>query len=238
MKSRIGSLLATLLGLALLVYSAVRSLDFISLTLPVGSQLLALFGLAALDGGIVAWLLSYLHGAKGSWQRAISLLMILVDFVGAVTMFTADTIYRSGTNGLTAGLSADQTWTAIIGLSVVIALNIGATVAFHITDPATRKRMAEEEAIDRIEDAAINSISKNAASLSDELAPQIADDWMIRMRSDYQNKLRLSSGNTPAQTSIHIPAPQPALARYNSEVEPISKNGHKPGLDPLNSRAE
>jgi hypothetical protein len=60
MFKKIGALLVTVLGGALLVYSATRSLDFIELTLPEDRKILAYFGLAALDGGIVAWLLSYL----------------------------------------------------------------------------------------------------------------------------------------------------------------------------------
>ena len=65
MLKKIGVLFITVLGGALLIYSATRSLDFISLTLPKDRQVLAYFGLAALDGGILAWLLSYLYGSRG-----------------------------------------------------------------------------------------------------------------------------------------------------------------------------
>jgi hypothetical protein len=51
MIKKIGVLLVTLLGGALLVYSASRSLDFIELTLPDDRKILAYFGLAALAGG-------------------------------------------------------------------------------------------------------------------------------------------------------------------------------------------
>ena len=71
MLKKIGALIVTLLGIVLLVYSATRSLDFIMLTLPPERQIMAYFGLAALDGGLIAWLLSYLYGSRGGWQRAI-----------------------------------------------------------------------------------------------------------------------------------------------------------------------
>jgi hypothetical protein len=233
MTQRIGALLATLLGLALLVYSAARSLDFISMTLPGNSQVLAYFGLAALDGGLVAWLLAFLHGSKGSWQRAVSILMVIVDFVGCVAMFTMDTIYNTGKTGLTTGLTEDQIWTAVIGLSAIIALNIAATVVFHITDPTARQRQAEEEAQDRIEDAAIASVNKNASFLAAELAPQMADDWMRNMRARYQHAMRA----LPAPTDqVRIPGlrytepnRKPEYQTLNAETVTISPNGHKPG---------
>jgi hypothetical protein len=50
----ISSLAVLFLGAALLVYSASRSLDFISLTLPPDRKILAWFAIAALDGGLVA----------------------------------------------------------------------------------------------------------------------------------------------------------------------------------------
>lgn len=95
MFKKIGMLLVTILGGALLVYSATRSLDFIELTLPEDRKILAYFGLAALDGGLIAWLLSYLYGSRGGWQRAISILMVCVDVIGAVSMFTLDTLYNA-----------------------------------------------------------------------------------------------------------------------------------------------
>ena len=70
------------------------------MTLPADKQVLAYFGLAALDGGLLAWLLAYLHGSHGGWQRGIAIMMVLVDFIGAVAMFTLDTIYNTGKAGL------------------------------------------------------------------------------------------------------------------------------------------
>jgi hypothetical protein len=86
MFKKLGILTVLVLGFILLVYSATRSLDFIRLTLPADRAILAYFGLAALDRGLVAWLLSYLYGSRG-WQRVIAFVMILVDLVGAVAMF-------------------------------------------------------------------------------------------------------------------------------------------------------
>lgn len=185
MIKKIGMLLITILGGALLVYSATRSLDFISLTLPADRQVLAYFGLAALDGGLVAWLLSYLYGSRGAWQRAIAILMLMVDILGAIAMFTLDTLYNTGKNGMTAALTPDEILMAVLGLSGIIALNIIATVAHHITDPDKLREQAEEEAFAKVEDATIKQISKNAETLAAQLAPIMAADWQTQTQAKY-----------------------------------------------------
>ncbi len=196
MFKKIGQLMATLLGLVLLVYSATRSLDFIMLTLPADRQVLAYFGLAALDGGLLAWILSYLYGSHGGWQRAISLIMVLVDLLGAVAMFTLDTLYQTGKSGMTAALSADELQTAVLGLSGIIAMNISATIAHHLTDPGKLKEQAEEEAFSKVEDATLKQISENADQLAAQVAPMLAADWMQNSRARYL--ANLGTGRIPA----------------------------------------
>ena len=185
MIKKIGVLIITLLGGALLVYSATRSLDFIELTLPADRQILAYFGLAALDGGLVAWMLSYLYGSRGAWQRAISILMLIVDVVGAIAMFTMDTLYNTGKNGMTAAMTPEAITNAVLALSGIIALNIIATVAHHITDPDKLREQAEEEAFAKVEDATLKQIAKNAESLAAQLAPIMAADWQAQTQAKY-----------------------------------------------------
>jgi len=243
MFKKIGALIVTILGALLLVYSASRSLDFIMLTLPPDRQILAYFGLAALDGGLIAWILSYLYGSRGGWQRAISLLMILVDMVGAVGMFTLDTLYQTGTSGMTAALTPSEIQTAVLALSGVIALNIAATIFHHLTDPDKLKEQAEEEAFAKVEDATIRQISSNAEQLAAEVAPMLAADWMQNSRARYL--ANLGSGRIPALdvTARDIPA-LPAAAKKTANNVNLSTlwaglpwmttktgNGHKLQLD-------
>jgi hypothetical protein len=198
MKKAIGSLLVTVLGLALLVYSAMRSLDFISLTLPPDRVILAYFGLAALDGGLVFWLLNFLYGARGGWQRAIAILMVIIDFVGAVTMFTLDTLYNTGKTGMTAAMGPDEIQTALLALSAIIAINIGATVAHHIVDPDNRQRMAREEAEGEIEDQAIRLLNESVPALAADLSPIMATDVLTGLRDQYTGLSTGRSGRVKA----------------------------------------
>lgn len=194
MFKKLGQISATVLAGLLLVYSASRSLDFISLTLPADKQILAWFGLAALDGGLIAWTLGYLHGSKG-WQRPIAFGMVVIDLLGVIIMFTLDTLYNAGSNGLTVTMTADDIQWAVIGLSAVIGLNIAATVASHLMSPEAIRAQAEEEADDKIETATLEQITKNADALAAEVAPIVAADWITKKRVQHMAKI----GSTPVQ---------------------------------------
>jgi hypothetical protein len=187
MFKKIGVLLVTILGGALLVYSASRSLEFIQMTLPEDNKILAYFGLAALDGGLLAWLMSYLNGSRGGWQRAISILMVCVDTLGVIAFFTFDTLYNTGKNGMTETMTPEQITNAVLGLSAIIALNIIATIAHHITDPDKMREQAEEEAFAKVEEATLKQISRNADTLAAQLAPIMAADWQAQTQAKYMS---------------------------------------------------
>lgn len=194
MFKKLGQISATVLAGLLLIYSATRSLDFISLTLPPDKQILAWFGLAALDGGLIAWTLAYLHGAKG-WQRPIAFGMVVVDLLGVIAMFTLDTLYNAGANGMTTTLTQAEIYYAVLALSIVIGLNIAATVASHLMSPDALRAQAEEEADDKIETATLEQITKNADTLAAEVAPLVAADWVNKKRVQHMAKV----GNVPVE---------------------------------------
>lgn len=212
MLKKLGIMSGLVLGAVLLVYSATRSLDFIRMTLPDDRQIMAYFGLAALDGGLIAWLLSYLYGSRG-WQRPLSLVMVLVDLAGAVAMFTLDTLWNTGKAGMTQALTAGELKTAVLALSGIIALNIAATVLHHMTHPDQLREQAEEEAFDKVETATLKQIAKNADQLAAQLAPTLAADWMQQTRARYMSYVgtgkipTLIDGKAEDVTPANIPMP-------------------------------
>jgi len=230
MIKKIGVLLVTILGGALLVYSATRSLDFIELTLPADRKILAYFGLAALDGGLVAWLLSYLNGSRGAWQRAISILMVIVDTLGAIAMFTFDTLYNTGKNGMTEAMTPEAMTNAVLALSGIIALNIIATIAHHITDPDKLREQAEEEAFAKVEDATLKQISKNADSLAAQLAPVMAADWQTQTQAKYLSYVGTGTRPTIDATARDVTPALPILAQPKPQVQPLDLGGLWAGL--------
>jgi hypothetical protein len=230
MIKKIGVLLVTILGGLLLVYSATRSLDFIQLTLPADRKILAYFGLAALDGGLVAWMLSYLNGSRGAWQRAIAIIMVIVDVCGAIAMFTMDTLYNSGQNGITKAMTPDAITNAILALSGIIALNIIATVAHSITDPDKLRESAEEEAFAKVEEATLKQISKNADTLAAQLAPVMAADWQAQTQAKYLSYVGTGQRPTIDATARDVPNTMPVLAQPQEQVKPFDLGSLWAGL--------
>jgi hypothetical protein len=240
MIRKIGALLVNILGAALMAYSASRSLDFVMLTLPPDKQILAYFTIAALDGGIIVWLLSYLHAARGGWQRAISLMMVVVDTLGAVVLFTFDALYRAGERGVIAGLSPEEIRTVILAMSGIIAINIVAGIFYHLTDPERMKRQAEEEAFARIEEAALEQIARSAEQLASQLAPTLAAQWMEETRAKYlsskSNNL-LPSGLMISR--VGIPETQPRVRVPEMPLPQLGQQIHKSENPPgTNNRGE
>jgi hypothetical protein len=208
MFKKMGSVAVIMLSGLLLVYSASRSLNFISMTLPPERQILAWFGLAALDIGLVVWLIAFLFGSHG-WQRPLAALMVGVDLIGAIAMFSADTWYEAGRSGLINTMSPGEVQMVVIVLCGIIACNIAAAVVHVILDPEQLKAMAEEDAQDRIEEATLKKISEQAEALAAELAPKIAADWTTRTRAKYSSKM-----------NTRTPAPVPlTMMSLNAETE-------------------
>jgi hypothetical protein len=207
-----GLLLA--LGAALLAYSALRSIDFIQMTLPDNRAYLAYFAVAASELGLVFWLLTFLldHEA-GTWQSAIALLMILIDLVGCVGLFTVDTLLRSGEKGLVATMDTNTIWWILVAMSGLIAVNIGAEVSYHIFDPAAAKGRAQREALGQIEDEAIKMVKERSKSLAAELSVEIADDWMTTTRAMY--RAQLGQGR-----ALPLPPPSPVEVQARPAPEP------------------
>jgi hypothetical protein len=203
----------TALALTLMIYTAARALNFIQATLPDDRQVLAFFGLAALEGGMLFWLLYFLKGASGAWQRGIALVMVLVDFIGSVIVFSADTIYEASQAGMTTGLTAAEIKTILLGLSGIIALNIAAKIGCWIMSPEARKAREQEEAFDKIDDLAIKKISDSADQLAEELANEMAAVWRAETVNLYTQRMR-RLGSKAAYTAIDAKSTEPAPAVF------------------------
>ena len=181
-------------SVGLFVYAASRSLDFIQATLPADQQILGYLGLLATGGGAIAWLAVFLFYAAGTGQKGLSILFVVIDLLGEFAMFTFDTLYRSGEAGMIATLTADEIRLVVIGLSVLIALNIAASFAFHLLDPETGKRMKEESAKDVLDTAVLAEIEKKAPQLAERMTPQIVHEWEQDFASRFGDMSSLGLG--------------------------------------------
>ncbi|OQY91138.1 MAG: hypothetical protein B6D38_00650 [Anaerolineae bacterium UTCFX1] len=182
------------IGGGLLVYAASRSLDFVQSTLPVKDQVLGYFALLATSGGMIGWLLVFLYRADGIIQRGTALLMTLIDFIGEAALFTMDTLYRSGENGLVGQMTQDEIRTVILAMSGLIALNIFATLIFELGRMEVLKEIAEGAARDLVLFKALSQIEKDSERVADEMMPDIVEQWRGNFRSAYGSADRLGLG--------------------------------------------
>jgi len=178
----IGKLLFIVMGIALIVYAASRTLDFVNSTLGADDQVIGYLALFATTGGALAWLAVFLWSSEGITQKGIALVMIIIDVLGEITLFTIDTLLQSGKNGLTATLAPEEIRLTVMAMSALIGLNIIATFAFHIMDTENMAALEkhfrdqkEKAANDKIEDAITDAKVARAESIADEIAQREAD---------------------------------------------------------------
>jgi hypothetical protein len=186
----IGKLLFFVMGAALVVYAATRTLNFIDGTLGADDQIIGLLALFATTGGAIAWLLVFLHNSEGIAQKGIALVMVVIDIFGEIALFTIDTLLQSGVNGITETLPAEDIRLTVLGMSALIGANIIATFAFHIVEPENmqaldqhfrdaRKRKADH----KIEDAIIEAQVAKAENIADEIASREAESYAQEQRN-------------------------------------------------------
>jgi hypothetical protein len=223
MSKKLGSILVLIVAGALMLYSASRTMHMLSATLPAGQEILAVIALAAFDLGLIAWLIIFLRGAAGGLQRGIALLMIVVDLLGVIVGFLGDTLMTSGDVGLLERMSMGDKQTIIMLTAFVIAVNIAGAVFYHMADPDNLRRMTEEAAKDKITGQALRAIETQASILANELAPQIAEDWVNQMRADFTAALTLHQRNRTVVLPpiAAAPPPSPIRAMFSRQPPPV-----------------
>lgn len=195
-NGKFGSILVIVISAALLIYTASRSFNFLAATFPADKVLLAVAGLLALDGGVVGWLAVYLLGGMGTYQRAIALTLIVLDFLGSALTFIADTLNSSGHLGITLQMSQTDVQNIILAVSVLIAVNVAAGIAYHILDPKASRERALSDAQARVEDEALRLINDGIPQLAARMAPQMAQSIL----DDHENHLKISVSERRANT--------------------------------------
>lgn len=227
------------IGGGLLVYAASRSLDFVQTTLPANDQALGYFALLATSGGMIGWLLVFLYRADGIIQRGTALLMVLLDFLGEAALFTMDTLYRSGENGLVSQMTQDEVRIVILGMSALIAINIFSTIVFELGRIDVLKEIAEGAARDLVMFKALARIEKDSETVADEMMEDIVNQWRGNFRSAFGTADKLGIGQYETKKSEQTAAnPKsnfsiwPLIRRWKKPHAPISE----PELVPVETR--
>lgn len=238
MFKQLSKIVVLLIGGALLIYSASRTVDFLTMTLPKGQEALAFVALLAFDGALVGWTLAFMFAAHNGAQRAISLLMIVVSLVAVTVGFGADTVINAATNGVIADLGQGFRLAVVLLTTAVIAANIAATTAFHVVDNGNRERMKAEDFDERIRNAADVATKDVVNTLAAELADALAEAKRRELLAQYLPQLNGAPLNiTPTSTKKTSVATNTGVV-VDEVVQPAtSSNGkvHAEELHTLNA---
>src|SRR5579872_6923397 len=93
------------LAVGLSIFTGSRTLDLMAWALPASQVIYQYLGLIAFEGGMYFWSFYFLHGAKGTPQRSISILMAIVSIVAVAVATVADMSLDAGQAGKIAPLS-------------------------------------------------------------------------------------------------------------------------------------
>jgi len=138
----IGDLIVLLFDAVLLVYTAWRSYDFLTTTVPAGWQFLALIGLWGLDIGAVGWSLVWIFGSTTKYQDWTAITFFVVDLSGVVLTSLTDSLMYSKKDAMSNALSG----IAMVIVPLVIVANVIAGFIYHMASPATKARRANRKA--------------------------------------------------------------------------------------------
>lgn len=208
-----------LMSLVLLVFTASRTLDLLQTFLPSGQQsAFAYLGLVAFDGGLVGWSLFFAYGARGAYQRAIALLMVIISLAAVGISTIADLYLGASNKGLLTSLSEGQRLAVLLICGAVIVANIVAFFLVHISEPERLRAMATESARDTIHAETLRQIQKAAPQVAAEIAPELARQWV-------EETYRAMLGAGAPARGEHVPVTPLALPKVTAESESAS-NGN------------
>ena len=138
----IGDLIVLLFDAVLLIYTAWRSYDFLTTTVPAGWQFLALIGLWGLDIGAIGWSVVWIFGSTTKYQDWTAITFFVVDLSGVVLTSLTDSLMYSKEGAMSDALSG----IAMVIIPLVIVANVIAGFIYHMASPATKTRRANRKA--------------------------------------------------------------------------------------------
>jgi hypothetical protein len=169
----------------LILWTASLTYAFVRTALPQVHWIVPVFALVVFDVGMLAWLKVFLDYAQGSGQRAVALIMTLVDFLGVGLMVLAE-ILLGGQTLVAAPESLGEY--AIWGIAIWTVANVGAVIAFHLLHPEARRQMALRAEMDQVFDEALKKLGTKRAQVSGQLSDQLSDDMLLQLVAELATK--------------------------------------------------
>lgn len=177
------------LALALMVYSSIRTFDFLKDTLPAGSEALAVFGVLAFDAALIVWLGVFMFDAEGAGQRGIAAGMVVFQLVAILVGFGGDSLVRSAENNLIGSLDEQTRRLILYGTIIVIFMNVAAVTFYHLLSPGNRARMRAEGYKEKIENKAHEKADKDVDMLAAQLAQEMSGSTIRQLTAQYRSMI-------------------------------------------------
>lgn len=178
MKRWTASAVALLFGISIIGYTIKLTYNVVSQLFP-QDPILQYVSIALYDGGVIAWLLTYIARAKGTPQRGISLMMTVLDFLGVIAMVIAG-IYLGGQT-----LAQIPAWIGNLIVIVTIlaaTLNAGAIYYYHAHDPNTVEEIQAQELEDNLHEEALDQARRQIEMRAQELGAIMANRVTARLK--------------------------------------------------------
>lgn len=224
----------------LFTWTSSLTYSFLSMALPNAFFLVPLLGLVVFDVGMIAWLLVFLGHAEGAIQRAVSIGLTLINFIGVSLMVIAEILIDGQQLAETPALLGSA---AIWGIGLWTIINVLGVLVFHLGDNQARRAMAYQTEKDAIYDAALSDLKTRRIAvqktMSAEISAAMMDELIAELRTDIDGAGgRPDALDNPYGRVTHpilrdqidhgqLP-PQPPIPQL--EKEPVTyPNGHSRG---------
>jgi hypothetical protein len=169
------------LTMVLILWTGSLTYSFVAGVLPDAHWAMPLFALVVFDVGMIAWLKVFIDYAQGSGQRAVSLVMCLVDFMGVGLMVLSE-IFLGGQSLVAAPQNLGEY--AVWGIGIWTVANVAGVIAFHLLHPETRKKMALRTEMDAVFDEALTKLQTKRARISGHLSDQLSDGMLAQLTAE------------------------------------------------------
>lgn len=197
-----------------LVFAAMRTLNFIEMTVPSENKIEAYMFLVFTGMGSFVWLQVFMRNAKGLTRRTISFLMIFFDLGAEMVMVYADTRYVSSTRGLLEMTADDLSMFLLVSVAIV-AVNVGAGILYELGDPDKEKERRVEDMMDKLEKAAVTEMNKpeKQKEIVEQMVPLLVSDMAAllyqRVQEAAASAPRVPQARpvlpAPADSALHMP---------------------------------
>lgn len=169
--------------IVLAVFTAFRSYDFITKSLPPGWELVGYVGLFVLDGGFLFWAYAIATTATTSKQVFLAWTMWVLDALGLAAMVLADTFLYTSPGTSAEALAGMVGTIAVWAFPMLAIINAAAAILFKLDDPKVRlqralrvkkaqlfyqKQMGElQAALDRLKAAVASELIRARSEMAD-----------------------------------------------------------------------